>query len=143
MKKNSGVYLPKSLELFITLFIFASQYLGELNNYYDKYPWWDTLLHASSGIVLGIIGFMFVYLLNEKYKHVKLNPFFIIMFAFCFALTIGVFWEFFEYIMDRTIGTNMQRFRLPNEDGLVDTMNDLIVDAIGARITSFIGYLYI
>ena len=144
LEKRFGVYLPSGLQIVITLFIFAAQVLGEMNGFYTSIPWWDTMLHATSGLVLGIIGFLFVYLLNEKGdKNVQLSPIFVVLFAFCFALTIGVFWEFFEYGADRLLGYNMQRFRLPGEDGLVDTMNDLIVDTIGVGITCLFGWLYI
>lgn len=146
LSKRFGVYLPAGLQIVITLFIFGAQYLGEIKDFYRIFPWWDTALHTTSGVILGIIGFMFVYLLNEKYgKKVKLSPFFVVMFAFCFAVTMGVFWEFFEYGADRMLGTNMQKFRFPElgDDGLVDTMGDLFVDALGAFITSSFGYLYI
>ena len=85
------------------------------------------MLHTTSGIIL------------------KLSPFFVVMFAFCFAVTMGVFWEFFEFSADRILGTNMQKFRFPElgQDGLVDTMTDLFVDAVGALITSIVGYFYI
>ena len=144
LEKRFGVYLPNGLQIVITLFIFAAQVLGELNGFYTSVPWWDLMLHTISGTVLGMIGFLFVYLLNEKGDaNVNLSPAFVIIFAFCFALTIGVFWEFFEYGSDRLLGYNMQRFRLPGEDGLVDTMNDLIVDAVGAGIACIVGWLYI
>ena len=144
LEKRFGVYLPNGLQIVITLFIFASQVLGEMRGFYTTVPWWDLMLHTISGTVLGMIGFLFVYLLNEKGDaNVNLSPAFVIIFAFCFALTIGVFWEFFEYGSDRLFGYNMQRFRLPGEDGLVDTMNDLIVDAVGAGIACFVGWLYI
>ena len=144
LEKRFGVYLPNGLQIVITLFIFAAQVLGEMRGFYTSVPWWDLMLHTISGTVLGMIGFLFVYLLNEKGDaNVNLSPAFVIIFAFCFALTIGVFWEFFEYGSDRLLGYNMQRFRLPGEDGLVDTMNDLIVDAVGAGIACFLGWLYI
>lgn len=144
LEKRFGVYLPNGLQIVITLFIFAAQVLGEMNGFYTTVPWWDLMLHTISGTVLGMIGFLFVYLLNEKGdKNVNLSPAFVIIFAFCFALAIGVFWEFFEYGSDRLLGYNMQRFRLPGEDGLVDTMNDLIVDAVGAGIACIFGWLYI
>lgn len=146
LSKRFGVYLPASMQIVITLFIFGAQYLGEIKDFYRIIPWWDTLLHTTSGVILGVIGFMFVYLLNEKYgKKVKLSPFFVVMFAFCFAVTMGVFWEFFEFGADRILGTNMQKFRFPElgDDGLVDTMQDLMVDALGALFTSVIGYFYI
>lgn len=144
LKKMFGIYLPSSIQIIVTLFIFMAQYLGEMHDFYYRFWWWDILLHTVSGFVLGIIGFMFVYMLNESYdKDVKLSPFFIVLFSFCFAVTVGVFWEFFEFSMDRILGTNMQKFRLPGEDGLMDTMSDLFVDSVGALIMSFLGYIYI
>lgn len=143
LSKKFGVYLPKRLQLIITLFIFAAQILGEIGDFYEKISWWDTMLHTISGIVLGLVGFLFVYLLNEKGNiNVNLSPKFVIIFAFCFALTMGVFWEFFEFGADRLFGYNMQKFRMPGQDGLVDTMNDLIVDAIGAIVACIGGYIY-
>lgn len=100
------------------------------------------MLHTTSGFVLGIVGFMFVYLLNKNYDtNVTLSPFFIALFAFCFAVMIGALWEIYEFGMDRIVGFNMQKFRGPGQDGLVDTMFDLIVDSIGALIVSVLGYL--
>ena len=144
LEKRFGVYLPNRLQIIITLFIFASQILGELQDFYERIPWWDIMLHAISGVVLGLVGFLFVYLLNEKGNiNVNLSPKFVILFAFCFALTMGVFWEFFEFGADRLFGYNMQKFRMPGQDGLVDTMVDLIVDAVGAIVACIGGYVYI
>lgn len=143
LKKKLRVYLPSSLQIIITLFIFAAEFLGEFYEFYYKIPWWDNMLHCISGSVLGIVGFMFVYFLNKTHiKRTKLSPFFIALFAFCFSITIGVFWEFFEFSVDRLLGFNMQKFRMPGEDGLVDTMIDLLVDTSGAFVVSAIGYIY-
>ena len=143
LEKRYGVYLPARLEIIITLFIFAAQVLGEMNGFYDKIPWWDTMLHTTSGVILGLVGFLFVYLLNEKGdKNVNLSPIFVVIFAFCFAITMGVFWEFFEFGADRIFGLNMQKFRMPGQDGLVDTMEDLIVDTLGAIIACTGGWIY-
>lgn len=143
LEKRFGVYLPARLEIIITLFIFAAQVLGEMNGFYDKIPWWDTMLHTTSGIILGLVGFLFVYLLNEKGDaNVNLSPIFVVIVAFCFALTLGVFWEFFEFGADRLLGYNMQKFRMPWQDGLVDTMEDLIVDALGALVACIGGWMY-
>lgn len=143
LKKKLRVYLPSSLQIIITLFIFAAEFLGEFYEFYYKIPWWDNMLHCISGSVLGIVGFMFVYFLNKTHiKRTKLSPFFIALFAFCFSITIGVFWEFFEFSVDRLLGFNMQKFRMPGEDGLVDTMIDLFVDTLGAFVVSAIGYIY-
>lgn len=143
LKKKFGVYLPSRLEITITLFIFAAQFLGEMHGFYDKISWWDTMLHTTSGVILGLVGFLFVYLLNENGdKNVNLSPVFVVIVAFCFAITMGVFWEFFEYGADRIFGYNMQKFRMPGQDGLVDTMNDLIVDAVGALTACIGGWFY-
>lgn len=143
LKKKFGVYLPSRLEITITLFIFSAQVLGEIHGFYEKIFWWDSMLHLISGVVLGLVGFLFVYLLNENgNKNVNLSPVFVVIVAFCVAMTLGVFWEFFEYGADRIFGFNMQKYRLPGQDGLVDTMNDLIIDAIGATIACGIGWVY-
>ena len=126
---------PNMGELVIVLFIFASMYLGELQMFYVRFWWWDLLLHALSGVIIADIGFSLVYLLNKKNK-IGLNPFFVALFSFSFALAIGTVWEIFEFIMDSVFSVNMQK------SGLVDTMWDLIVDASGALIISYIGYLF-
>ncbi len=114
-----------------------------MRGFYERIPWWDTMLHTTSGVILGLVGFLFVYLLNEKGdKNVNLSPIFVVIVAFCFAVTMGVFWEFFEFGADRLLGYNMQKFRLPGQDGLVDTMEDLIVDSIGAIVACIGGWIY-
>ena len=80
---------------------------------------------------------------KNRDSNVNLSPIFVVLFAFCFAITMGVFWEFFEYGADRIFGYNMQKFRMPGQDGLVDTMNDLIVDMGGAIVSCLFGALYI
>ena len=143
LRKKFRVYLPASLQIVITLFIFSAQFLGELRDFYYKFSWWDNMLHCISGSILGIIGFMFVYFLNKTHiKKTKLSPFFVALFAFCFAISMGVFWEIIEFSCDRLLGLNMQKFRMPSEDGLVDTMTDLIVDTLGAFVVTLIGYIY-
>ena len=93
LEKRFGVYLPARLDIIMTLFIFAAQILGEMNGFYDKFFWWDTILHLTSGIILGLFGFLFVYLLNEKGDaNVNLSPVFVVIVAFCVAITVGVFW---------------------------------------------------
>jgi len=143
LEKRFGVYLPNRLEIVITLFIFSAQVLGEMRGFYERIPWWDIMLHTTSGVILGLVGFLFVYLLNEKGDaNVNLSPIFVVIVAFCVALTLGVFWEFFEFGVDRILGLNMQKFRMPGQDGLLDTMGDLIVDAIGALVSCIFGWFY-
>jgi hypothetical protein len=137
LKKRLSVALPSEFEFFITLFVYAALFLGEIHGYYTRYWWWDILLHLSSGLLLGIIGFLLVYLLNqEEQVHLNMNPAFVSLFACTFAVSIGVVWEIFEFAADSLLGLNMQK------SGLRDTMWDLIVDAFGAACVAGIGYVY-
>ena len=105
-----SVRLPTVLEIIVLLFIFAAEILGELSNYYVRYPYWDTLLHTTWGFLCAAVGFSLVDVLNRSEK-VKLNlsPVFLAIVAFCFSMTIGVVWEFFEFGMDRLLHTDMQK----------------------------------
>src|SRR5699024_10767570 len=108
-------------------------FLGETRGYYGRFWWWDIGLHATSGVLLGIFGFLLVYLLNGIPRlDVSMQPGFVAFFAFCFALSIGAVWEIFEFAMDALAGMNMQKPFLGDPSGLTDTMWDLIMDALGA-----------
>jgi uncharacterized membrane protein YjdF len=134
--RNMKIFLPVEFELTVVIFIYLTVFLGEVHNYYTRFWWWDLLLHGCSGIVLGFVGFLILFVLYEEGK-VKARPGTIAFFSVCFALAMGTMWEIFEYTMDTMFGFNMQR------SGLVDTMSDLIVDLIGALVTSAFGYLYL
>ncbi len=138
MGKKFQVKIPAEFEFMAVIFIFAALYLGNVHSFYIKYWWWDSALHTSSGFILGIIGFLLVYVLNEKKEiDLELKPHFIALFAFVFAVALGTFWEIFEFIMDQFFDLNMQ------ETGLIDTMWDLIVDTVGALIISILGWGYL
>ena len=47
-------------------------------------------------------------ILNSNNK-ISLSPLFVVLFSFCFSMTVGVVWEFFEFGMDSLIGTDMQK----------------------------------
>jgi len=68
---------------------------------------------------------------------------FISLFAFLFAVTIGTLWEIFEFFMDQLFGFNMQKPMMGDPSGLTDTMWDMIVNATGAFIISFVGWWYL
>src|SRR5690606_34643894 len=103
-----------------------------------RFWWWDMVLHAGSGFLLGITGFLLVYLLNEDKKaDMHLTPGFIALFAFTFSQGLGSLWEIFEFGMDQFFGLNMQK------SGLVDTMWDLIINASAAATISLLGYGYL
>lgn len=137
------IYIPPVFELLAIAFIFAALFLGETRGYYARYWWWDIALHTTSGALLGILGFLLVYILNETPRlDLSMRPGFVAFFSFCFALAIGAIWEIFEFSMDQLAGTNMQKPFLGDPSGLTDTMWDLIVDAIGALVIAILGYLY-
>jgi len=138
------VRIPHEFELFAVIFIYASLFLGEVHDYYTRYWWWDMLLHGTSGLLLGILGFLLVYVLNENENiELHLNPGFMAFFSFVFAMAFGALWEIFEFSMDQLFGMNMQKPMFNDPSGLTDTMWDLIIDAIGAMIISVLGYGYL
>lgn len=178
---NLKIELPTALEITILVFIFAAEILGEIQSYYIKFPFWDTVLHTINGFLMAAIGFALVDILNRRKKFsIQLSPVFLAIVAFCFSMTIGVIWEFFEYGMDQFFGLDMQKdtviqgfssvlldptksnIPVPVQDitevlvngrdlglggyldiGLIDTMNDLFVNFVGAVLFSIIGYFYV
>lgn len=128
---------PSVFELIVLFFLALSLYLGELQDFYQLFSWWDLFLHTLSGLILGMIGLALVHSLNEHQVSIKLSPGFVALFAFTFAIALGVMWEIFEFTIDSFFATNLQK------SGLVDTMWDLIVDSIGALTVSSLGYWYL
>lgn len=136
IERRFKVYLPTELEAVMVLFVYATVFLGEVHGYYEKFWWWDIFLHVISSITLGFIGFLIIYTLYYE-RRINSSAFLIAVFSFTFAIAIGSLWEIVEFTLDQTIGTRMQR------SGLVDTMGDLIVDSLGAFVTSLAGYFYV
>ena len=143
------VYFPPEFMIFIYLFIFASMYCGEVLHFYYLFSMWDVIVHFTSAPFLGYAGFLMVYTKNKDVNiHNKLSPFFIVLYAFCFSMMIGVVWEYFEYGVDVILGSNMQKARnlelvygyFDTRLGVLDTMEDLIVDALGSLLVSAFGY---
>ena len=108
--RKLNIELPGTLEIIILLFIFAAEILGELNSFYIRVPNWDTMLHTLNGFLCAAIGFALVDLLNRsEHFSFKLSPVYLAIVAFCFSMTVGVLWEFFEYSGDRFLGLDMQK----------------------------------
>ncbi len=103
------ITLPDSLEISIYLFIFSAEILGEINNFYGIIPHWDTCLHTINGFLATAVGFSLVDLLNKNSKDINLSPFYLCLVAFCFSMTIGILWEFFEYGGDKLVKFDMQK----------------------------------
>ena len=130
------ITLPDGLEISIYLFIFSAEILGEINNFYGIIPYWDTCLHTINGFLATAVGFSLVDLLNKNSKDINLSPFYLCLVAFCFSMTIGILWEFFEYGGDKFMKFDMQKDTLITNISSVylnpDNVNKpIIVDNIG------------
>ncbi len=111
--KRLHISLPKELEAIILLFIFSAEILGEIGSFYTHIPWWDTMLHTINGFLMAAIGFALIDILNNSPKfHFNMSPLFVAFVAFCFSMTVGVVWEFFEFFMDYFTLTDMQKDRM-------------------------------
>jgi len=147
--ESKNIHLPYLLEIIIVVFIFAGIFVSVRFELYNYVFWWDDMLHTLSGVIIGFIGFIIIYKINGKYS-MNVSPLLVAVFAFTFAMTMGVIWEIFEFAMDVFFGTTMQSWDLPDTmammgrpfqgSGLRDTMTDLIVNSVGAFVTSVICY---
>lgn len=104
------IQLPTVLEATILLFIFAAEILGEIGSFYTQIRWWDTMLHTINGFIMAAIGFSLIDILNNSSRfHIHMSPLFVTLVGFCFSMTVGVVWEFFEYSADLFMRTDMQK----------------------------------
>lgn len=104
------IKIPVALEIVILLFIYAHMILGEIRSFYTLFPYWDTMLHTINGFLMAAIGFSMIDILNRDPRvHISMSPLFVAFVAFCFLMTIGVLWEFFEFSMDQLTASDMQK----------------------------------
>lgn len=189
IEKKLNLALPDTLQVLILLFIYSAEILGEINEFYIVIPHWDTILHTLNGFLCAAVGFSTIDILNQKeFFHATMSPLFVALVAFCFSMTIGVMWEFFEFGADQILRYDMQKdviidtistvkldpegknkaviindiektiIQSKDKDGKMtetvidggyldlginDTMQDLIVNFIGAVVFSILGLLYI
>lgn len=186
LERKLDIDLPNTLEIIILLFIYAAEILGEIGAYYVTFPNWDTVLHTMNGFLCAAIGFSLLDILNRNSRvRFHLSPLYLAIVAFCFSMTVGVLWEFFECAMDQFFFFDMQKDTIVHgigtilldptggnhpvvlrnitdvivvqadgaktalglggylDIGLMDTMEDLFVNFIGALVFSIIGYFYV
>lgn len=123
IQRSLNVTLPNTLEIIILLFIFSAEILGEINNFYGLFKHWDTILHTINGFLCAAIGFSLIDLLNRTERfHITLSPLFVALVAFCFSMTIGVLWEFFEFGVDKILRMDMQK------DEIVSSISSVSLD---------------
>lgn len=142
--------IPSVMEIVILLFIFAAEMLGELSNYYSQFDYWDTMLHTANGFICAAFGFSLVDILtrNQQEKF-RLSPLYVALVAFCFSMTVGVLWEFFEYGMDAVFHTDMQKDTIIHTiptvalgtDGAVTVLRDVTTVAVNGTELPLGGYL--
>ncbi len=135
LKEKFNIKLPQLLELVIILFLYATLFLGEIENYYYVYWWWDILMHGVSALALGFLGIGVLYALDRA-TIIKAKPSTLAFFGFCFAVAMGAIWEVFEFTIDGIFGTNMLK------SGLMGTFGDLMVDIFGGFTAAVLGYFY-
>ena len=186
LERKLDIALPNTLEIIILLFIYAAEIMGEIGAYYVTFPYWDTVLHTLNGFLCAAIGFSLLDILNRHNStRFHLSPLYLAIVAFCFSMTVGVIWEFFECTMDQLFFLDMQKDTVVQsigsimldptggnhpvvlhnitdvivvqadgtqtalglggylDIGLLDTMEDLFVNFIGALTFSVFGYYYI
>lgn len=129
LERKLNFTLPSTIEKIILLFIFAAEILGELQEFYVKIAWWDTMLHTLNGFLCAAVGFALVDILNSSPKiKLTLSPFYLAVVAFCFSMTVGVIWEFFEFGMDRFFHLDMQK------DTVVHTIRSVLLNPEGKNV---------
>ena len=134
VESNFGVRVPSTLEIIVLLFIFAAEILGELGDFYVKFTFWDTMLHTLNGFLAAAVGLSLIDLLNRSERFdLHLSPVFVALVSFCFSMTIGVLWEFFEFGMDRIFLTDMQKDTVVNVISSVSLNPDGVNKAVILR----------
>lgn len=122
IESKMKIELPSVLEIIIVLFIFSANILGEMASFYEKIPFWDTMLHTLNGFICAGVGFGLIDILNREERiNIHLSPIFVCAFSFCFSMTVGAVWEFFEFGMDFFFGMDMQK------DTVVNTINSVLL----------------
>lgn len=147
LDKRYNIVVPDRIQIMYFIFLYMAIFLGEVRNYYYRFPFWDSILHAFSGGMLAVIGLLLINLLNGRENlHLDLSPLFVALFAVSFAVLSGVVWEIYEFTADGLLGTNMQKFMqyggevMVGRDALLDTMYDLIIDLVSAALVGVFGY---
>ena len=135
VERSFHVRLPATLEILAYIFVFCAEILGEIGDFYRLIPFWDAMLHTFNGFMFAAFGFCLVDIFNKNKRfRFELSPFFLALVAFCFSMTIGVLWEFFEYSADTLLSTDMQKDALRQSINTVTIPNDL-----GEKVTHING----
>lgn len=131
LERKLKIDFPSTLEIIVYLFIFAAEILGEIQNFYGIFETWDTMLHTLNGFLCAAVGFSLIDIINREERfNIKLSPIFLSLVAFCFSMTVGVMWEFFEFAADRYLLLDMQKDRVVDVISTVSFNNENKVEVI-------------
>ena len=136
IERRLRLALPVEFTLVTCVILYASFALGEARDFYEKIWWWDLAIHGLSGLMMGIIGFLIIYVFYMT-NRIRIAAGWIATITFAMAVCVGTIWEVFEFLMDEFLGLNMQK------SGLIDTMTDLMINATGAALAALLGYFYV
>src|SRR6476469_938876 len=140
LKRWFRVDVPPEFQMVAAVFVFCAIFLGTSLGFYGRFLWWDTALHTTSGCLLGVVGFIAVFLINgTDHRPEGMRVSLVAIFGFMFAVTLGVFWEIYEFI-DENLSPGV--YMLVVATGPNDTMIDMIVNTIGAAVVALLGYFY-
>lgn len=149
LEHKYDIHLPKVLLVVVLTFVAMALVVGDGFGAYGRFWWWDDALHASSGVIIAMIGFLLIYFFNAEYN-MRMNPTFVALFTFSFAIMLAVLWEIFEFTLDVLFATDMQGWGFGPETIMIgnsyqgpalrDTMSDLIVACVGAAATSVLAF---
>lgn len=150
IEKRYNIVIPRGFQVLIIIFVYCSLFLWEIHSFYIKYPWWDTLLHWFSWLALWFVWFLILYVFYKSWKF-KAPIFLIAVFSFSFWMALWAIWEIFEFLVDESLGMNMQKARwleivywhFDTRLWVMDTMQDLIIDAVWTLIASTSWYFYL
>ena len=153
LSRFAHIRVPHSMEVIFVAFGFSSLILGDVIDFYGRFPWWDAMLHTASGVLLGIIGYAIINLFNRIEGHtIRFPALFVSIWVVCFALSIGAAWEIMEYLTDGWFGLNSQQYLvssgtfddsipLVGHEALRDTMEDLMLDFCGSIAIAVVGFI--
>ena len=142
VEKFLKIQLDQRLKISLIIFIFGAQCLGTSLEFYDKFPWWDTMLHTVSGLIFFLVGVTVIKQLSKKTENKLIDNKIILAFGICFSLSTGVVWEIFEFVVDIILEENMQLAKgLVGQDAIMDTMIDLISVTVGTTFMAIHQYI--
>ena len=131
--------VPYSIMTYLNCFIAFGVVVGTTVNKFTSFDYIDVPEHFFAGFIAAAGGYELAVVIQSKQpKDKKISPALASLFALCFAVTITIAWEYYEFTMDRLYGLNLQNSAYNSESGLIDTMVDLILGSAGALTGMFV-----